>query len=124
MPLSNVKAKTKTPKELEAEVRPGQIRLERDTKVVALEQGYHEIIREPGEVFWVKKGTIYTPGITWFEPVSDKTATKEETEALEDMSVPELKVALAKAGVDFAGTTKKGDLIALLVKSRADEDLA
>lgn len=124
MPLSNVKAKAKTAKELDAEVREGQVRFDRDTKVVALEQGYSDVIRDPGDVFYVKKGTIYTPGVTWFEPVSDKTATKEETEALEDMSVPELKVALSKAGVGFAGVTKKVDLIGLLAKAQAEESLA
>lgn len=124
MPLSNAKVKPKTAKELEAEVRPGQVRLLKDTKVIALEEGYSDSIREPGDVFWVKKGTIYQPGYSWFEPVSDKTATKEETEAFEDMSVAELKIALNEAGIDFKGVTRKEDLIGLLAAHRAEGDLA
>lgn len=124
MPLSNQKPKAKTAEQLAAEVRPGQIRLEKDTKVIALEEGYSDQIRAGGDVFYVKKGTIYTPGVTWFEPVHEKTATTEETESLEDMSVAELKIELAQAGVDFQGVTKKADLIALLAEHRAGEDLA
>lgn len=124
MPLSNTKPRAKTAEEIKAEVRPGQVRLDKDTKVVALEQGYSDQIREAGDVFYVKKGTIYTPGYSWFEPVDEKTATKEETQALEDMSVAELKVELARLGVDFAGVTKKVDLIDLLVKAQGEQDLA
>ena len=124
MPLSNQKPKPKTPAELKAEVREGQVRLEKDTKVIAIETGYSDVIREPGDVFYVKKGTIYTPGVTWFEPVNESTPTKEETDSLEDMSVAELKVALAQAGVAFAGITKKADLIDLLAKHQAESDLA
>lgn len=124
MPLSNAKAKPKTKEELAAEVRPGEIRLDKDTKVIALEQGYSDSIREAGDVFYVKKGTIYKPGYTWFEPVSEGTATKEETDALEDMSVPELKIALNEAGIDFKGITKKDDLIGLLAAHRAEDNLA
>lgn len=124
MPLSNQRPKPKTAKELAAEVREGQVRLEKDTKVIAIETGYSDVIREPGDVFYVKKGTIYTPGITWFEPVNESTPTKEETDSLEDMSVAELKVELSRAGIDFTGVTKKVDLIDLLAKHRAAEDLA
>lgn len=126
MPLSNTKPKAKTAKELEAEVRTelGDVRLTKDTKVVAIETGYCDVIREPGDVFYVKKGTIYRPGYTWFEPVAENTPTREETDTLEDMSVAELKVELARVGVDFAGITKKADLIDLLAKHRAAEDLA
>lgn len=126
MPLSNIKqaAKPKTKTELEAELRDGDVRLDKDTKVVALETGYSDTIREPGDVFYVKKGTIYRPGYTWFEPVTENTPTKEETESLEDMSVAELKVALAQAGVGFAGITKKADLIDLLAKHQAEQELA
>lgn len=124
MPLSNSKPKVKTPEQLAAEVRPGQVRLEKDTKVIALEDGYSDQLRMAGDVFYVKKGTIYTPGVTWFEPVNEKTATTEETASLEDMSVAELKIELAQAGVEFHGVTKKADLIALLAEHRAGQDLA
>lgn len=124
MTLSSPKPKIKTKAEYDAEVREGQVRLEKDTKVIALQEGYSDCIREPGDVFYVKKGTIYTPGSSWFEVVDDKTATKEETAAYDDMTIPQLKIELGRAGVDFAGITKKPDLVDLLVKSRAASDLA
>lgn len=124
MPLSTTLKKIKTKAEIDAEVPADGIRLDKDTKVVALELGYSEILREAGDVFFVKKGTIYRPGITWFEPVADNTVTTEEADAYDDMTVSELKIALAKEGVDFAGVNKKADLVELLVNSRAESDLA
>lgn len=124
MPRSHTKPKVKTAAELKAEVREGQVRVEKDTKVVALETGYCDVIREPGDVFYIKKGTIYTPGVSWFEPVDESTPTAEETNELSSMTVSELKIELAQAGVDFAGVTKKDDLVALLAKHRAEGDLA
>lgn len=124
MPRSTTAIKPKTPEQLKAEVRPGQVRLEKDTKMIALDTGYYDVIREPGDVFWVKAGTIYTPGESWLEPAEEDTATTEELEVIEKMSVPELKVALAKAGVDFTGVSKKAELVALLAKANGEADLA
>lgn len=114
----------KTKEQLDAEVPKGHTRLDKDTKVIATETGYDGIIREPGDVFYVKKGTIVPDVGNWFRTVADNTATKEETDSLDDMTVAELKAALADKGVDFAGITKKADLIDLHVKADAEGDLA
>lgn len=107
----------KTKEQIEAEVTPGSTRLTRDTKVMALRTGYADSIREPGEIFYVKAGTIMEPEC-WFTPVADNTATTVETDAYEEMTVADLKIALSKRGIDFTGITRKNDLIDLL--SRAD----
>lgn len=124
MPLTNQKIRIKTAAELKAEVGENEVRLEKDTKVIALEQGYCDTIREPGDIFYVKKGTIYEPGVTWFELVSESTATTEETDEIEGMTVPEIKIELSRLGVDFAGVTKKVDLVDMLVRARNETDLA
>lgn len=115
----------KTKEQLAAEVPSGGVRFERSTKVIALRTGYSDSIREEGDIFYVKAGTIAGPNC-WFIPVSDGTATTVETDALEDMTVAQLKIALAEKGIDFAGISKKNDLIALLTQDDADngEDLA
>lgn len=110
----------KTKEQLDAEVPAGGKRFERDTKVVALRDGYSDVIREQGDVFYVKAGTIAGPNC-WFKEVADNTATTEEENSVEDMTVPQLKVALVELGVDFSGITKKPDLIALLLKTQADQ---
>lgn len=115
--------KAKSKAELDAEVPAGGVRFEKDTRVIALKTGYHGVIREAGDVFIIEKGHIMGPNC-WFEPVGGNTATREEEDAVEDMTVPELKVALAKRGVDFAGINKKPDLIALYLKSQPEESLA
>lgn len=122
MPRSLSTTAPKTKEELLKEVRPGDVRLEKDTKVIALDLGYSDCLREPGDVFWVKKGTIYRPGYTWFEPVDKDTATKEDAAKYADMEIPALKIALAKAGVKFKASATKDDLIALLIKENSDED--
>lgn len=124
MPLSTaINKKPKTKEELEKEVPPGGVRFDKDTKVVALELGYSDVLREPGDVFYVKKGTIIGPNC-WFQPVDEKTATTEDEATYDSMTVAEIKVALAKKGVDFAGINKKTDLIDLLSKADAEDDLA
>lgn len=107
----------KTKAQLEAEVPEGGKRLTKLTKVVALEQGYHGVIREPGDVFHVLEGTIMEPNC-WFEPVSDDTATDEEQAEIDDMTLGEIKIELARLKVDFKGVTKKDELGALLLKAR------
>lgn len=124
MPLaSTINKKPKTKEELEKEVPAGGVRFDKDTKVVALELGYSDVLREPGDVFYVKKGTIMGPNC-WFQPVDDKTATTEDADNYEKMTIPEIKVALAKKGVDFAGINKKTDLVDLLAKADAEDELA
>ncbi len=124
MPLSTATLqKSKTKEELEKEVPAGGVRFDKDTKVVALELGYSDVLRQAGEVFYVKKGTIMGPNC-WFQPVDEKTTTTDDETAYENMTVAELKVALAKKGVDFAGITRKQDLIDLLAKAEQEDDLA
>lgn len=96
--------------------------LDKETKVVALRLGYSDFIREPGEIFYVPKGTVMRKNC-WFTPVEDNTATTDELRALEAMTIPDLKIALAREGVDFAGVNKKSDLIALLADAQAQKDL-
>lgn len=122
MPRSLSTAAPKTKEELAKEVRPGDVRLEKDTKVIALDLGYSDCLREPGDVFYVKKGTIYRPGYTWFEPVDSATATKETAAKYEGMEMPALKIALAKAGVKFKASATKDDLVALLIKTNGDDE--
>lgn len=124
MPLSTATLKKpKTKEELDKEVPPGGVRFDKDTKVVALELGYSDVLRQPGEVFYVKKGTIMGPDC-WFQPVDEKTATTADEDAYDRMTVPELKIALAKKSIDFAGITRKQDLINLLLESEQEDDLA
>lgn len=115
----------KTKAQLEAEVPEGGKRLTKNTKVVALEQGYYGVIREPGDVFYVLEGTIMEPNC-WFEEVSDGTATSDEQDEIDAMKIGDIKIELTRLGVDFKGLTSKGDLGAALIKARAaaDEDLA
>lgn len=114
----------KTKEELDAEVPKGHTRLTKQTKVVALKQGYHHTIREEGDVFHVPEGTIMEPNC-WFDPVSEGTATNEDIDSVDDLTPAQMKVELAKGGVDFAGITKKSDLAALVIKLRNDgADLA
>lgn len=94
--------------------------LNRTTKVMATRLGYYGQLREPGDVFYVHEGTSMEPGC-WFEVVSEQTATTEEAEGVEQMSVPEIKVELAKRGIDFGSATKKTDLAALLIKARNED---
>lgn len=117
MPLPTKKTKA----QLDAEVPEGGKRLAKLTKVVALEQGYYGVIREPGDVFHVLEGTIMEPNC-WFEEVSDDTATNEEQEEIDNMSVGEIKIELARLKVDFKGVAKKDDLGALLLKARKGDD--
>lgn len=124
MPLTIIKTAPKTEQELEAELRPGDVRVKKDTKVIALELGYSDCLREPGEVFIIKKGTIYRPGYTWFKPVDEDVATTEEEATYEDMTVPELKKLCAERDINFAGINKKPDLIALLTKADSEDSLA
>lgn len=104
-----------------AKLPEGAILLEKDTKVIATAKGYYGTIREAGDVFYAKKGTVIKAD-SWLEPVDQKTPTGDETKSLEDMTVAELKIALKDAGVDFAGITKKDDLIDLLARARAEDD--
>ena len=117
----------KTKAQLEAEVPEDGKRFLTQTKVVALEQGYYGTIREAGDVFYVNAGTIAGPNC-WFEEVSEGTTTNDEQDEIDDMSAADIKIELSRLGVDFKGVTKKGDLGALLIKSRKDaaedEDLA
>lgn len=117
----------KTKEELAAEVPQDHVRLARNTRVIANRQGYHNSIREAGDVFDVPEGTIMEPNC-WFEPVAEqKQATTEDENKIDDLSVPQIKIELNKRGVDFSDATKKADFVALLLKARAEragEDLA
>ena len=120
----NANAKNiKTEAELKDEVPVGGTRFDKATKVIAHELGYADFLRQPGDVFYVPAGTIVGPN-NWFQPVDGKTATTEETDELEALTVPELKVKLSEAGVDFAGVNKKADLVALLASAQGGDDLA
>lgn len=111
-------AAKKTKAQLEAEVPEGGKRLAKNTKVVALEQGYYGTIREAGDVFYVLEGTIMEPGC-WFEEVSEGTTTNDEQEEIDEMNIGDIKIELTRLGVDFKGVTKKDDLGALLIKARS-----
>lgn len=110
---------------IKIELRPGHTMLEKDTKVMATKTGYSDSIREIGDVFYVKKGTIMGPEC-WFEPVDAGVATTEQSADYEDLSAADLKVRLNKLKIDITGITKKSDLVALLIKAEAEggEDLA
>lgn len=106
-------------------LRAGEIQLDKDTKVIATRTGYSDFIREIGDIFYVKKGTIV--GLNcWFEPVDVGTVTTEEAIELESLSSAELKIRLNRLKVDTTGISKKSDLIALLARVQAEngEDLA
>jgi len=120
--MSNLPKKTK--EQLDAEVPEGGKRLEKDTNVMALKEGYYDTIRERGDVFVARAGTIMEPGC-WFKEVAKTVATTEESDAIGEMTIPDIKVALSEKGIDFTGVTKKADLAAMLAKANAeDNDLA
>lgn len=103
--------------------KTGIFHCEKDTKVIALRAGYSDVLREPGDIFYVKKGTNIGPN-SWISPVAEDSVTTEESENYDKMTISEIKIALAKKGVDFAGITKKTDLIELLSKADAEDELA
>lgn len=123
MPIA-AKPKAKTAEELKAELKPGDVRFDKPTKVIALATGYSDVIREEGDVFYVPAGTIMGRDC-WFRPVGDKTVTTADADEAENMTVAQLKTALAEKGVNFDGITKKADLVQLYVQNvQNGDDLA
>ncbi len=114
----------KTKEQIAAEVPSGGQRLTRQTKVVATKIGYYDGIREIGDVFYVREGTIMESDC-WFEIVDAITATNEDSDKVNEMDAKEIKVELARRKINFANNAPKADLVALLVKARSeDSDLA
>lgn len=107
---------------LDVKIPEGHTILKNTTKVIALSTGYAGVIREAGDIFTVPAGTLMEPGC-WFKPVQENNITTAEFDVFDEMTVAELRVALAEKNIDFQGVTKKGDLINLLAKANAEADL-